>query len=57
MRSLSKYLGLLALAGTIVPAVLFMFKLMPLEWMKIVMLAATLVWFVTAPLWIGRNET
>lgn len=57
MRSLSKSLGLLSLAGTIVPSALFMFKLMPLEMMKIVMLAATLVWFVTAPLWIGRNET
>jgi len=56
MRSLSKTLGLLALAGTIVPAALFMFKLMPLEMMKAVMLASTLVWFATAPLWIGRNS-
>lgn len=56
MRPLAKTLGLLALAGTIVPAALFMFKLMPLEIVKAVMLAATVVWFVTAPLWIGRNQ-
>ncbi len=56
MRTFSKYLGIVALAGTILPAVLFMFKLLPLDTMKAVMLVATLVWFVTAPLWIGRNE-
>lgn len=56
MRSLAKILGLLALAGIIVPAALFMLRLMPLEMMKVIMFAATLVWFVTAPLWIGRNQ-
>lgn len=56
MRSLAKIIGLLALGGTIVPPALFMFKVMPLEPMKIAMFIATLLWFVTAPLWIGREQ-
>jgi hypothetical protein len=56
MHPLCKIIGLLALAGTIVPAALFMFKLMPLELMKQSMLVSSLVWFVTAPLWIGRRK-
>ena len=56
MQSFAKYLGLLALAGTIVPPALFMFKLMPLAAMQWTMLAATLVWFVTAPVWMKGSE-
>lgn len=57
MRSLAKTIGLLALAGTIVPPALFMFHLMSLEMMKIAMLAATVGWFATSPFWIGRDSS
>ena len=55
MTSLAKPLGLLALAGTIIPPALFMFKLLPLETMKTIMLASTIIWFVTAPLWLKTD--
>lgn len=56
MQSLAKYLGWLALVGTIVPPALFMFKLMPLDTVKWIMLAATIVWFATAPVWMKGSE-
>lgn len=56
MQALAKYLGLLALAATIVPPALFMFKLMPLAAMQWTMLAATFVWFATAPVWMKGSE-
>lgn len=56
MRSLAKTLGLLALVATILPPALFMFKVMPLEPMKWIMLAATVVWFATAPFWLSTDR-
>lgn len=56
MQALAKYLGLLALAATIVPPALFMFKLMPLVTVQWTMLGATLVWFATAPVWMKGSE-
>lgn len=56
MQSFAKILGLLALAATIVPPTLFMFKLMPLDAMKWTMFAATIVWFATAPLWMKTSD-
>jgi hypothetical protein len=57
MRPIAKSLGLLSLLGTGLPPALFMFKVLPLEPMKAIMLAAALVWFLTAPLWIGRDAS
>jgi hypothetical protein len=56
MQALAKTIGLLALAATIVPPVLFMLKLMPLEPMKWTMFAATIGWFATAPLWMKTGD-
>ncbi len=56
MQTFAKYLGLLALAATIVPPALFMCKLMPLDAMKWIMFAATFVWFATAPVWMKGSE-
>jgi hypothetical protein len=56
MQSFAKYLGLLALAATIVPPALFMFKLMPLAAMQWTMLGACIVWFSTAPVWMKGSE-
>lgn len=43
-------IGLAALAGSIVPACLFMAGRMDLDAMKTAMLVATIVWFIAIPL-------
>lgn len=45
----------LALAGTILPAVLFMNDQMTFSRMQLLMLVATIAWFVTAPMWMERS--
>ena len=56
MTSVAKTLGLLALAGTILPPVLFLFKVMSEDPMKLIMLLSTVVWFATAPLWMKGGD-
>lgn len=57
MQTFAKTVGLLSLAATIVPPALFMFKVMPLEPMKIIMLVAAVCWFVTAPVWMKAGSS
>lgn len=52
MKTIAMPVGLLALAGTIVPPILFMLNKMPEGIMQGTMLGACLVWFITAPMWI-----
>lgn len=52
MKAIALPLGLLALVGSILPPILFMLGMMGHEPMKHLMLASTLVWFVTAPMWM-----
>ncbi len=52
MSQLAKILSLLALAGTIVPPALFMFKAIDASPMKLIMLAATVLWFAASPFWL-----
>jgi len=49
---IARAVGLLALAGTIVPPVLFMLSAMPQPTVKVVMLIAAVAWFVAAPWWM-----
>lgn len=56
LTQVAKILGLLALAGTIVPPVLFLTKQMGQEPMKLIMLISMVVWFVTAPLWMKGGD-
>jgi hypothetical protein len=56
MTPVAKTLGLLALASTILPSVLFLFKVMGEGPMKLIMLLSTVVWFVTAPLWMKGGD-
>ena len=57
MKSLAKILSLLALAGTIVPSALCMFKALDAGPMKLIMLVATMLWFAAAPFWLkGGSE-
>lgn len=57
MQSLARVLAPLALAGTLIPPLLYLFKMMAEGPMKAAMLVATVVWFVFAPFWMkGGNE-
>jgi hypothetical protein len=57
MKSLASILGPLALAGTIVPPLLFLLQLMGEVPMKWIMLASAILWFVSAPFWLrGGTE-
>ena len=53
-RFLAQCVSLLALAGTIAPAVLFLVGRMDLALVHSTMLAATVAWFVSAALWMDR---
>lgn len=57
MQSIARVLAPLALVGTILPPFLYLFKMMGDGPMKLIMLLATVVWFVFAPFWMkGGNE-
>lgn len=54
IRLIAQVISCLALLWTVIPAVIFYAGGMGLDAMKWNMLAATVVWFVTSPLWMGR---
>ena len=57
MNPLAKILAPLALVGTILPPVLFLFQVVGEGTMKLTMLIAPVAWFATAPFWMkGGNE-
>ncbi len=51
-----KIISYLALAGTIVPAMLVFFGDMQLETNKAIMAIAMVIWFVTVPFWINKSK-
>jgi len=57
MNTTSKFLAPLALVGTLVPPLLFAFKVMGEGPMKVIMLVATIVWFVTARYWMKGGSS
>ena len=57
MNALAKILAPLALLGTILPAVLFLFKVISEGPMKWTMLFATVLWFATAPFWLKGGSS
>jgi hypothetical protein len=52
MKPIAIILGALALLGTIVPSILFLNGSVSHDAMKLIMLIACVVWFVTAPVWM-----
>lgn len=52
MSTIAKPIGLLSLAGTIVPPILCMFHKMAIEPMQMIMLVSCVLWFITAPMWM-----
>jgi len=57
MRRIIQTISWLALAATILPAVLFYGDKLDLDQVKQTMLVATIVWFVATSLWMGREPT
>jgi hypothetical protein len=55
MRVILQIVSWAALVATIVPSVLFLAGQMTLDQSKWALLAATVLWFVAAPLWMGRG--
>ena len=55
-RRLLQIVSWIALAGTILPSVLFLAGRITLDESKWWLLAATIVWFVVTPLWMGREK-
>ncbi len=56
MKAAAKILGPLALAATLIPPVLFAFKLIPEGAMKLTLLVAAVAWFAVAPFWLKGGE-
>ena len=51
-----KIISYLALAGTIVPALLVFFGDLDLQTNKNIMTFSMIVWFLTAPFWINKKS-
>ncbi len=57
MKRAAQIISYLALAGTLLPAVLFFTDRLDLPTVKTWMLGATIVWFVATPLWMEHKAT
>ena len=56
MKTLAQIISWLALATTIIPALMYLTGGIELHRVKLWMLVATVVWFVTVPIWMGRQK-
>ena len=56
LRRAVQVASLLALAGTILPSIIFLAGKMEMHPMKTAMLVATVAWFIATPLWMGRSQ-
>jgi hypothetical protein len=52
----AKLISWISLIALIVPAILFLAGRMELDQVKLIMLISTVVWFVTAAMWMWRKE-
>ena len=57
MKRVAQIISYVALAATLLPAVLFFADRLELATGKLWMLGAALVWFVAAPLWMEHKAT
>ena len=57
MKNIARYIGYVALGVVIVPPLAFMFQMMGNEALvKGLMLAGTITWFATAPIWMRSGD-
>ena len=57
MRIIMQVVSWLALAGTILPSILFYSGQIELGGLKTAMLIATVLWFSATAMWMGREQT
>ena len=57
MKRVAQIVSYLALAATLLPALLFFADKLDLQAAKLWMLAAAVVWFVATPLWMEHKAT
>jgi hypothetical protein len=57
MKRIAQAISYLALAATLLPAVLFFADKLALPTAQLWMLAAALVWFAATPLWMEHKAT
>jgi hypothetical protein len=57
MKRIAQIISYLALAGTLLPALLFFTDKLELPLAQLWMLGAALVWFVATPLWMEHKAT
>lgn len=57
MNKLLPFLSSIALALVIAPASMYLADSMDKPTMQTLMLAGTVLWFVSAPLWIGKSKS
>jgi len=56
MRLITQIFSWVALAGTILPSILYLNGSLTLVQMKSIMLVSTVVWFIATPLWMERRR-
>ena len=57
MKIITKIIALASLILVIVPSVMFLTGTMPLDKVKLVMLIATVIWFISAGLWMWKDDS
>ena len=55
-QCMAKYIALVSLVLLIVPSVLFLMHHMELQTVKTIMLIATIIWFISATLWMWKEN-
>ena len=56
-RCMAKYIALVSLVLLIVPSVMFLADRMELQTVKTIMLIATIIWLISATVWMWNNNT
>lgn len=56
MNTVLKAISYIALFITVIPSILFLKGSMDLDRVKFIMLAATVLWFVVTPFWMGKES-
>jgi hypothetical protein len=55
MNSITKIASLIALVVTIAPSLLYFYGVIEIDAMKWIALGGTIAWFITTPMWMGRE--
>ena len=56
LRKIAQWVSWLSLVALVAPSIIFLAGKMELDRVKTVMLIATIVWFVSASLWMWNSE-